>query len=587
MSVLGDLVVTLSANTAPLKAGLGQVQGMLSGFSGMMSNLLGGGFLEAAQESFQAQQKLTAVLASTGGAAGFTAEQIQQLASDMAMLTNFEDDVTTNAAAVLATFTQIRGDVFQSALLSAQDLSSVLGTDLQSSVILIGKALNDPIKGLTALGRAGVSFTAEQKETIKALVQSGDLMGAQKMILAELKTEFGGAAQAMADPMKMLQNTLGEVREEIGKALYPWVRALANLLIPFLQTWGKELALVATGVLGLIGVMKAITAVQKTIAIGQALIMSLSGPAGWAALAAGAAIFAGSLIAVNAAMDEATAEQERAAPAAAQFSGKLTEVSEAAATVGPDLKVAAKEVDEIKRAMHDALSPSTRLQIELREIRALLGKHMDPAAARSTFAGISASMIEKATGLKAKIQDITNEIRVMTGEASEADIAMEEMIGKGAKGKDVSRLGALMDQKEELKKQQDIFKDMQGEAKRVFEDTRTPLEQFETRMAELQQLFQGGFIDQETFNRAASQLGEDTLGEFNKGAKGTAAELRGPEAQQFGSREALSSVFASMRRDSDKVESEQLKVQQEMAGYLEEIARQRGANVDIEVVEIG
>ena len=32
---------------------------------------------------------------------------------------------------------------------------------------MLGKALNDPVKGITALGRAGVTFTDEQKKQIK------------------------------------------------------------------------------------------------------------------------------------------------------------------------------------------------------------------------------------------------------------------------------------------------------------------------------------------------------------------------------------------------------------------------------------
>ena len=48
---------------------------------------------------------------------------------------------------------------------------------------MVGKALNDPLKGLTALSRIGVQFTAQQQEQIKAMVEVGDVAGAQKIIL--------------------------------------------------------------------------------------------------------------------------------------------------------------------------------------------------------------------------------------------------------------------------------------------------------------------------------------------------------------------------------------------------------------------
>src|SRR5690606_25050127 len=100
---------------------------------------------------------------ATGGAAGLSSDEIKTLADDLEGLTNFNADVTTSGAAVLATFKEIKGDVFKDALVAAQDMSAVLGTDLQGSVVQIGKALNDPTKGITALGRAGVSFTEQQK----------------------------------------------------------------------------------------------------------------------------------------------------------------------------------------------------------------------------------------------------------------------------------------------------------------------------------------------------------------------------------------------------------------------------------------
>ncbi|MES2155937.1 MAG: hypothetical protein V4510_12455, partial [bacterium] len=63
-------------------------------------------------------------------------------------------------------------------------------------IIKVGKALNDPTKGLTALSRVGILFTDQQKKQIKALQKSGDLLGAQKIILKELGTEFGGSFAA-------------------------------------------------------------------------------------------------------------------------------------------------------------------------------------------------------------------------------------------------------------------------------------------------------------------------------------------------------------------------------------------------------
>ena len=79
-------------------------------------------------------------------------------------------------------------------------MSPVLGTDASGSAIQLGKALNDPIKGITALTRVGVTFTEQQKDQITTLVESGKTIDAQKIILGELQKEFGGSAEAQTTP---------------------------------------------------------------------------------------------------------------------------------------------------------------------------------------------------------------------------------------------------------------------------------------------------------------------------------------------------------------------------------------------------
>lgn len=185
------------------------------------------GSLSAFRESEKAGKKLDAVLAATGGAAGVTGEEIRKMAGDLQLVTNFEDDATINAAALLATFTQIKGDTFQSAIVAAQDLSAVMGQDLNSSIVQVGKALNDPVRGVTALRKVGVAFSEEQQQQIKQLQKSGDLAGAQAIILQELQNEFGGAARAVADPFTILGNVIGDIMEMLGGALLPTLNTIA------------------------------------------------------------------------------------------------------------------------------------------------------------------------------------------------------------------------------------------------------------------------------------------------------------------------------------------------------------------------
>ena len=148
----------------------------------------------AVEAGEQSAAKLNAVLKATDFAAGRTADAINRIGRAMADTTLFNDDEIRNTAAVLLTFKNVQGQVFDSALASILDMSSVLDGDLKAAAIQVGKALNDPIKGVAQLNEVGVSFTQQQKDMIRTMTEAGNVAGAQGVILKELASEFGGAA---------------------------------------------------------------------------------------------------------------------------------------------------------------------------------------------------------------------------------------------------------------------------------------------------------------------------------------------------------------------------------------------------------
>lgn len=195
-------------------------------------------------ESEAVAAQTEARLKSTGGAANVTAQDVDRLATSLSRKTGVDDEVIASSENVLLTFTKVRNEagegnkIFDRATVAALDLSKALGTDLQAANLQVGKALNDPIKGVTSLGRAGVQFTKEQKETIKTLVESGDQLGAQKIILEELETQVGGSAEAygrtLPGAIDKAKVAVGNIAEAIGGRLAPFIErganALANLI---------------------------------------------------------------------------------------------------------------------------------------------------------------------------------------------------------------------------------------------------------------------------------------------------------------------------------------------------------------------
>ncbi len=181
-------------------------------------------------------KKTAAVIKSTGAAAGVTAKHVQEMAGELEAMSGVDEELIIQSQNVLMTFTGIKNvgkdKIFDMATQSALDMSVALGTDMQGAAIQVGKALNDPIKGVTALSKVGVSFTAQQKEQIKTMVAAGDTMGAQKLILAELNKEFGGQAKAAGDTFAgswaRAQDALADTGREIGQSLLPTLTDLAD-----------------------------------------------------------------------------------------------------------------------------------------------------------------------------------------------------------------------------------------------------------------------------------------------------------------------------------------------------------------------
>jgi murein DD-endopeptidase MepM/ murein hydrolase activator NlpD len=193
------------------------------------------------EESAKVGRQTAAVIKSTGGAANVSAKQVQSLATAISNKTGIDDEAIASGENLLLTFTNISNEagkgnkIFSEATRVITDMSVALGQDMKSSAIQVGKALNDPIKGLTALQRVGVSFTSAQKEQIKTLVDTGHGMQAQKRILRELNREFGGSAAAAATPFAKLKVTLGNLAETIGGYLAPRVERIAAKLNVFVK----------------------------------------------------------------------------------------------------------------------------------------------------------------------------------------------------------------------------------------------------------------------------------------------------------------------------------------------------------------
>lgn len=172
-------------------------------------------------EAQASQAQLVAALKSTRGASAEVAESLSAHAQALSRVTAFGDEAVIGAQSLLLTFTRVGGETFPRATQAILDMSVAMGQDLKSSALQIGKALNEPVEGLTALSRAGVQFTSEQEVMIKKMVEAGNVAGAQAIILRELETQFGNSAAAARDTLggalAALKNSWGDLIEKMGE----------------------------------------------------------------------------------------------------------------------------------------------------------------------------------------------------------------------------------------------------------------------------------------------------------------------------------------------------------------------------------
>lgn len=168
-------------------------------------------------EAEKVQAQLASGIKDTGGIAGRTLAQLNEQSKALSKITVFDDEAIGGVQSVLLTFKEIRGIQLDKATASVLDLSTKLGTDLPGAALQLGKALNDPIRGITALTRAGVGFTEEQKAVIKKLVETGNTAKAQEIILGELESQMGTAAEAarntLGGAVQALKNSFDDLME--------------------------------------------------------------------------------------------------------------------------------------------------------------------------------------------------------------------------------------------------------------------------------------------------------------------------------------------------------------------------------------
>lgn len=184
--------------------------------------------VKSAESANKTLNILNNTLKVTGASAWTTSEELVKMSEEIAYSTNYTAGEIQDMQSVLLGFKNITGDTFREASNAITDMATVMGMDLKSAVQTVGKALDDPIKGLDSLRRQGFAFTDEQKEQLKQLVENGEQLKAQKIILDELNTTYGGAAKAAQSSFDKQRDAVDEFKETLGNQLIPVLDVFAE-----------------------------------------------------------------------------------------------------------------------------------------------------------------------------------------------------------------------------------------------------------------------------------------------------------------------------------------------------------------------
>jgi hypothetical protein len=191
-------------------------------------NLIG----EAAVTSENRLKSVTKQMGIFGTEADNVSKRLIDLSQTQARMLGIDNKVITLTQSKLMTFAELAnsaddaGGAFDRATMAAINMAAAGFGTAEMNAVQLGKALNDPIKGITSLTKSGITFTQNQKDVIKALVETGNTAKAQDLVLKAIETQVGGTAAATADASAMVKESFDQIVQAFAK---PFSTGFANI----------------------------------------------------------------------------------------------------------------------------------------------------------------------------------------------------------------------------------------------------------------------------------------------------------------------------------------------------------------------
>jgi len=265
---VGEAFVSIRADSKGFDADLVESGGKAKAALGGIASFVGGIGLGAlfvsgvkgAGEQEKATRQVDSILRTMGGTISTSTADIDKWSASLSKSTAVSAGQVKEGASVLLTFANLRSGIgatdegMQKVLATTTGLSKFWGTDMKGQAIQLGKALDNPIAGIGALAEVGITFTEQQKATIKTMVDTGNVAGAQTLILDELGKQGGDAGQQMATGSEKAAVAFDQMKTSVGAGVVPVMNSLGKILTPLIDAFTKLPGPVQTGLVAMVAV---------------------------------------------------------------------------------------------------------------------------------------------------------------------------------------------------------------------------------------------------------------------------------------------------------------------------------------------
>lgn len=194
-----------------------RASGALVGVGAALSGVAAGVLLVASawQRGEENAQAFERAASGVGRAAGLTGDQLEALTIAAADQGEVSVRAARDMAAAYLSTGQIGGEAISRLIALGRDYASFMGVDAAEATKQLAKAMLDPQKAGQDLTLQFGLLTQEQLKQIDAMVEQGDLMGAQ----AVLYNELGRAVEGHADKLGTIESAWDAIARSISNAI--------------------------------------------------------------------------------------------------------------------------------------------------------------------------------------------------------------------------------------------------------------------------------------------------------------------------------------------------------------------------------